>query len=119
MTAIAVRPSWVIDGNYTNAHYGPAIGDRLARVERIILLDLPRRITIPRILQRVARHLGQERADSAPGCPERLDLGFLGYCWRWRSAVRPGIMRVLEPAADRVIRYQRSPTLERVLADLR
>ncbi|MEJ8630526.1 hypothetical protein P0F65_12995 [Sphingomonas sp. I4] len=47
MVAIAAQPAWVIDGNYSGAHYGPAIADRLARAERIILLDLPRRVTIP------------------------------------------------------------------------
>lgn len=119
MTAMAAGPDWVIDGNYSSPHYGPAIRDRLARVERIILLDLPRRTTIPRILRRVARHRGHQRPDIAPGCPERLDIAFLIYCWRWRDRVRPGILRALETVEDRVIRYERSPTLERVLADLR
>lgn len=118
MVSIAAHSDWVIDGNYSSAHYGPAIRDRLARADRIILLDLPRRVTIPRILRRVARHRGQVRPDSAPGCPERLDFDFLAYCWRWRRAVRPGILRVLEPVAERVIRYERPPGLEHVLADL-
>ncbi|MDY0958954.1 topology modulation protein [Sphingomonas sp. CFBP8993] len=118
MVAIAAQPAWVIDGNYSGAHYGPAIADRLARAERIILLDLPRRVTIPRILRRVARHHGQQRPDSAAGCPERLDWAFLGYCWQWRRAVRPGILRVLAGVEDRVIWFRRSPGLDRVLADM-
>ncbi|MFE8583362.1 topology modulation protein [Sphingomonas sp. NCPPB 2930] len=118
LAAIAAQPRWVIDGNYSHARYGPAIGERLAHADRIILLDLPRRVTMPRILRRVARYRGQVRPDSAPGCPERLDLAFLIYGWRWRRAVRPGIVQVLRPAGERVIRYERAPTLERVLADL-
>ncbi|WP_322964002.1 topology modulation protein [Sphingomonas fuzhouensis] len=118
MTAVAARPEWVIDGNYSSAHYGSAIRDRLARADRIILLDLPRRVTIPRILRRIARHHGQCRPDSAAGCPERLDIGFLAYCWRWHRAVRPGIVRVLDEAQDRLIRYDRPPSLEQVIADL-
>ena len=90
----------------------------MARADRIILLDLPRRVTMPRILRRVARYRGQVRPDSAPGCPERLDLAFLIYGWRWRRAVRPGIVQVLEAAGERVTRYEWAPTLERVLADL-
>lgn len=78
MVALAVQPAWVMDGNYSNARYRPAIADRLARAERIIFLDLPRRVTMPRILRRVARYYG----DSAAGCPERLDWAFLGYCWQ-------------------------------------
>ncbi|MGE7205287.1 topology modulation protein [Sphingomonas sp. NPDC019816] len=118
MTVIAARPAWVIDGNYSSAHYGPATTDRLARSERIILLDLPRRTTIPRILRRVARYHGQQRPDSAPGCPERLDWAFLFYCWHWRRAVRQGVLRVLAGAEGRVIRYDRTPPLAWVMADL-
>ncbi len=118
LAAIAAQPRWVIDGNYFHARYGPAMDERLARADRIILLDLPRRVTKPRILRRVARYRGQVRPDSAPGCPERLDLAFLIYCWRWRRAVRPGLVQLLEAAGERVIRYGRTPTLERVLSDL-
>lgn len=108
----------MIDGNYSSAHYGPAVTDRLARAERIILLDLlPRRITIPRVLRRVARYHGQQRPDSAPGCPERLDREFLLHCWHWQRAVRPGILRVLAEVEDRVIRYHGTPPLLRMLAD--
>ncbi|WP_343527713.1 AAA family ATPase [Sphingomonas sp.] len=118
LTAIAARPEWVIDGNYSNEKYGTAIRDRLARADRIILLDLPRRVTIPRILRRIARHYGQSRPDSAPQCPERLDFGFLAFCWNWRRAVRPDILQLLEAAGGRVIRYGQAPGLDRVLADL-
>lgn len=117
LAAIAAQSEWVIDGNYSSAHYGRAIRDRLARAERIILLDLPRRVTIPRILQRVARYHGLQRPDSAADARNGW-IGSSAYCWRWRSAVRPGILRVLEEAQDRVIRYQQPPTLERILADL-
>ncbi|MET4896933.1 hypothetical protein RN629_07125 [Sphingomonadaceae bacterium jetA1] len=119
MTALAARAEWVIDGNYSSAHYGTAIRDRLARAERIIWLDLPRHVTIPRILRRIARHHGRIRPDSAPGCPERLDLAFLHYCWRWRSRVQPSILRVLATVEERVLCYDRSPALAQLLADLR
>ena len=118
MAALAAQPAWVIDSNYSSAHYGPAIHDRLARADHIVVLDLPRRVTIPRILRRVARHYGQVRPDSAAECPERLDLEFLIYCWNWGRAVRPQVLSVLEPIGERVIRYQQTPGLERVLADL-
>ncbi len=118
MAAHAAQPAWVIDGNYSSAHYGPAITARLSRAHRIILLDLPRRVTIPRILRRIARYHGQQRPDSAAGCPERLDAAFLLYCWHWHRAVRPKIVHVLKPVEDRVIRYQRAPTLDRVVSDI-
>ncbi|WP_294239483.1 topology modulation protein [uncultured Sphingomonas sp.] len=118
MVAIAAQPGWVIDGNYSSEKYGAAIRDRLASADRIILLDLPRRVTIPRILRRLARYYGRQRPDSAAGCPERLDGEFLAYCWNWPHRVRPGILQVLETVAERVIRYERPPMLERVLAGL-
>ncbi len=118
LTALAAKPAWVIDGNCANARYGSGIGDRLARADRIIWLDLPRRLTIPRVLWRIAKYRGEIRPDSAAGCPERFDWGFLVHCWRWRRTVRPNIVGVLTGLEDRVIRYVRSPTPDQVVEDL-
>jgi len=87
---VVAQPCWVIDGNYTSASAG-----RLARADLVVLLDLPRHITMTRLLKRIARGYGRVRPDSAPGCPERLDWSFLGYAWTWRRAIRPRILAAI------------------------
>ena len=47
--AAARRPAWVIDGDYARA-----IATRLARADLIVLLDLRRRVTLPRLVRRIA-----------------------------------------------------------------
>ena len=107
------RPGWVIDGNYTSA-----IADRLAVADLVILLDLPHRVTLPRLIRRIATGLGRVRTDSAPGCPERLDPRFLGYAWTWPRAVRPRIMLALIAHQDRVRRISDQRDLDRLLGEL-
>jgi len=41
------------------------------------------------MLRRVLSQYGRTRADMAPGCPERFDLEFLRYTWRYRIDVLP------------------------------
>ena len=36
-----------------------------------------------RVARRVAGSYGQVRPDMAPGCPERVDFGFMLYIWRF------------------------------------
>ncbi len=69
---IAALPAWVIDGNYKGT-----IASRLQAADTLIYLDMPARVTVPRILKRIALSHGQVRPDAAAGCPERLDLPFL------------------------------------------
>jgi adenylate kinase family enzyme len=72
---------WVIDGNYT--HVGKA--ERIARADVAVVLALPRRTCMLRILRRAILTHGRRRPDMAVGCPERFDLGFVRFCWNWHS----------------------------------
>jgi hypothetical protein len=46
----------------------------------------------------------------APGCQERLDLGFLKYLWKYPTERRPGILRKLEQAfREKTVISLRSP----------
>jgi adenylate kinase family enzyme len=67
---------WIIDGNY-----GGTIDLRLDRADTLVFLDLPRRVTVPRVLFRWAGNRG--RAVQAPGCPERADAAFLRWVWAY------------------------------------
>jgi adenylate kinase family enzyme len=75
------RAEWVIDGNYTNV--GKA--ERIAHADVVVVLALPRRTCMARILRRTSFHRGRVRPDMAEGCAERLDLAFLRFCWDWHS----------------------------------
>lgn len=66
---IAALPAWVIDGNYT----GSTLEPRFRTADTIVYLDVPSWLCVLRILWRTASSYGRVRADSAPGCPERLD----------------------------------------------
>lgn len=113
LTAAAAAPEWIIDGN----HFGLS-QQRLDRADLVVMLDLPRRITFPRIVKRIVTGLGKVRPDSAPGCPERLDLGFLWYSWRWQSSKRPAWLTLLAPHRDRSIHLTSDAQVDAFLAGL-
>lgn len=87
---------WIIDGNYQGS-----LERRLARADAVVFLDLPRWRCVVGVLGRVLRGHGRSRADMAPGCPERFDLEFLRYVWRFRRDKRPKLIAALE-------RYERA-----------
>lgn len=79
----AALPAWVIDGNYKGT-----IASRLARADTLIYLDLPSWLVMLRIFRRIVTSYGRVRADSAAGCPERIDLAFLRHAWSWNRLQR-------------------------------
>jgi len=82
---------WIIDGNYDRT-----LDIRLPRADTVILLDFPTRICMWRIMKRVISGFGRTRPDLAPGCPEKIDLEFLRWAWRFRRDVRPRVFAALE-----------------------
>lgn len=65
--------SWIIEGNYSFAHYER----RLAEADHIILLLFPRWLSLWRVIKRYWQNKGQVREDMAADCPEKLDLEFI------------------------------------------
>jgi len=96
---IAALPAWVIDGNYTTATIEP----RLRAADTLIYLDVPPWLSVPRIIWRTLTRYGQVRADSAPGCVERLDLGFLRFVWTWNRIGRTRNLALVEGFRGRKI----------------
>jgi adenylate kinase family enzyme len=78
---VLTEPAWVIDGNYTNVDKA----DRMAHADLVLVLEPSRLTAMARVLGRWLRHYGEARPDMAPGCEERLDLGFLWFVWRWHD----------------------------------
>jgi adenylate kinase family enzyme len=88
------RETWVMDGNY-----GGTLDLRLAACDTVIFLDLPPRICLWRAIKRRLRHRGESRPDMTPGCPERLDVGFLLWIAGYRLRRRKTILGKLTAAA--------------------
>lgn len=85
-------PGWIMDGNYHSD-----IGDmRDGAADTIVFFDLPRVICIAGVLTRIARLHGRVRPEMAPGCPEKLDVGFLRYVWQYRERQRPRALAWIE-----------------------
>jgi len=75
-------PGWVIDGNYTGFLYGR----RMEEADRIIFLDLPRRVCFYQAWRRCRANRGRVRESMAPGCEEKFDAEFiLWLLWDGRT----------------------------------
>ena len=91
LDAALAEPRWIIEGNYSST-----LERRLARADKVVLLDLsPFRCTW-RILRRTFALHGKVRPDMAEGCPERFSLGFLWYTLTFRLLVFPRTLAKLE-----------------------
>lgn len=95
---IAALPAWVVDGNYKGV-----IASRLARADTLVYLDMPSWVTVPRLVGRIAGSYGRVRPDSAPGCPERIDLEFLRYARDWNRIQREKTYALVEAFRGRAI----------------
>jgi adenylate kinase family enzyme len=86
------QPRWIMDGNYTSA-----AGELRRDVsDTVIWFDLPRATCMWGILSRIAKSYGQVRPEMAPGCPEKVDLEFFRYVWRYRAQQRPVLLKFFE-----------------------
>lgn len=106
--------AWVADGNFHRT-----IGERIARADTIVHLDLPRRTCLRGVLGRWWRHHGEVRDDMAAGCPEKLDLEFLHWVWRFRRDVRPHVLCALagfEARGGRVVTLRSRADADRWMA---
>ena len=55
-----------------------------------------------RIVRRTVLSYGRTRPDMAAGCPERFDLEFLRFAWRYTSNGRCKALRLIEDCPDAV-----------------
>ena len=86
---------WIADGNY-----GATFDIRFARADTVIVLAPPRLVCLAGALRRTLGRHGQ--AVQAPGCPERLDIGFLRWIWRYPTTSRPRLDAALERHGERL-----------------
>ena len=110
------KDRWIIDGNYSRTM--PA---RLAAADTVIWLDFGRSTCLWRAVKRRILHHGKSRPDMTAGCPEKIDLEFL--LWIWRYPVRSRA-RTLERLADlgrekTVLHFRRPREADRWLAGVK
>jgi len=96
---------WIIDGNYSGT-----LAARLERADTAIFLDFPTWRCVARVLRRVVRHRGTNRADLPEGCPEKIDLEFLRWIAGYRRRSRGKVVKLLDErerdAGLRVVRLR-------------
>jgi adenylate kinase family enzyme len=80
---------WVIDDNY-----GGTFDIRFERADTVVVLALSRSRCLARALRRTIRNWG--RTVQADDCPERVDLAFLRWIWRYPLDSRPRLDAALE-----------------------
>ena len=85
--------SWIADGNY-----GSTFDIRFARADTVIVLAPPRLVCLTGALRRSVGRRGE--AIQARGCPERLDLAFLRWIWRYPTDSRPRLDAALARHSD-------------------
>lgn len=105
---------WIMDGNYSGT-----LPQRLARADTVVYLDLPRHVSLWRVLLRRIRHRGRSRPDMAVGCPERLTWEFVTWIWSYPRTRRPRILALLGelPRTTRVVVLRTAREVERFAAD--
>ncbi len=81
--------SWIADGNY-----GGTLDVRLSKADTVIVLTLPRWKCTWQAFKRSLQHHGE--AIQAEGCPERFDLKFLRWVWRYPTDSRPRLDKAIE-----------------------
>jgi hypothetical protein len=62
--------------------------------------------------------LGQQRPDMAPGCPEKFDLKFLAYAWRFHARERHVIEEMIATTTANAVRLQSDADIENFLDEL-
>ena len=88
---LVAADAWILDGNYLST-----LELRLESADTVVFLDLPAWRCAWRATWRALT--GRGAANTAAGCPERLDLrhlGFLCYIWRFPKNGRPRVVQRL------------------------
>ncbi|HEY1812855.1 MAG TPA: hypothetical protein VGG74_10945 [Kofleriaceae bacterium] len=85
LQTLVASERWIMDGNY-----GGTLGIRMERADTIIFLDVSRWTSIAGAVRRRLR--GGVRADMADDCPEKIDVEFVRWLWRYHDHHRPGVL---------------------------
>jgi len=116
---LIAEPTWLIDGNYGNT-----MARRLERADLVVLLIVPARVSLWRVMRRTWRDRGRTRPDMAPGCAEapwrRSTFAFWGYvAWFNRRHLPTIRARIAEHAAGRAVVVHSAADARNLVARIR
>lgn len=85
------KPRWIIDGNFNRT-----MPQRLEKCDTLIYLDFSRWTCLLGVVKRIVTTYGTVRPDMGEGCPERIDLEFLKWVWKYNKDKRQRNYRLLD-----------------------
>ena len=80
---LAREDRWVIDGSFSST-----LSFQLEQADAVVMLDVPRWVSLYSVVRRRIANHNKTRADMAPGCPEKLDLAFIRWIWEGPQRTR-------------------------------
>ena len=113
LDAALAGETWIMDGNYNST-----LERRLRAADTAVLLDLPRRVCMWRVLRRIVFSFGRTRPDMATDCPERIDMKFLLYVWGFRRRQWPVDLDRLRHFSGRVYILRSAQEIDEFLCGL-
>lgn len=111
---LIAKDNWVMDGNYSNT-----LDRRIKRADTVVFLDFPTWFCLYRVLKRWLTHLGKTRIDAAPGCPEKMDLEFLGYVLNYNRRSRAKMLGIVSSFDGEFVRLGSVEEIDAFVAQLR
>ncbi|MBI2285316.1 hypothetical protein HYU82_00635 [Candidatus Saccharibacteria bacterium] len=105
---------WIVDGNYSSSY-----DIRLPAADTIIFFNMPRSISLWRVMKRRVRYHKKARPDMPPAWKEKADLGFLKYVWGFKKSYASDIKSILDEYETKdVIIFQSSRQAQTFLAKI-
>jgi adenylate kinase family enzyme len=99
--SVEIQDDWIFGGGLSVTY-----GERLARADTLIWLDVAVSVRFGRVLKRTFKHWGQARPDLPEGCNEGFTAQTLPF-WRWilttRHSGRAIIANLVDGAGDTTV----------------
>lgn len=92
------KPKWIIDGNYDST-----LAMRAEYADLIIFLDFSNILCVYRACKRAWTYRGTTRPDMGKDCPEKIDLEFVRWIWRFPKDAKPEIVDTLSKSMAKVL----------------
>ncbi len=93
---IIEKDFWIIDGMYRRTFQL-----RAESADTIVFLDYSRLRCLMQTIKRICESFGRVRVDLAEDCPEKFDVPFLIYIWRFPSDNRLQVLDTLATCEEK------------------